>query len=261
MKKFLSIFAIAIMAISLLTGCNVKKQPTALERITQRDKLIIGAKYDSRPFGYVENNELKGFEIDLGKLIAKELLGSEDKAEFKQVLASNRILALSSGEVDILISTVSITEQRAKVIDFSKPYYETGMAILKQKDSDVRSIGDLNGKPVIYVLGTTGEKEIKTLAPRAKYQGFRTYTDAYSALKAGRSEVMITDKSILRGIALEDSNYILLPQTYTKEMYGIGIKKGEMSQDLKKEIDRIIMKLISTGELQKLMDKWGVADV
>lgn len=261
MKKYLSLLIVSLMLIGTLAGCTNKKMPTALAKITERDKLIIGAKFDSRPFGYIEANQLKGFEIDLGKKIAKEMLGDENKAEFKQVLASNRILALSAGEVDILISTVTITDQRSKVIDFSVPYYETGLAILKQKDSTIANIDDLNNRSVIYVLGTTGEKEIKTLAPKGNYQGFRTYTDGYSALKAGRAEAMVTDKSILRGIALEDPNFTLLPQTYTKEQYGIGIKKGEMSADLKAEINRIIKKLRESGELLELMKKWGIADV
>ena len=258
-KKLLS-FVLLIVAVLAVSGCNQQQSSDdALDKIILRDKIIIGTKFDAKPFGYMdENQELKGFEIDLGKMLAKHLLGDETKVEFKQVLSSNRILALSSGEVDILIATVSITPQREKVIDFSKPYFTTGMAILTEKNSDIKSVIDLNNRPIILVLGTTGEKEIRTLAPEAKLFGFRTYTDGYSALKTGRGEAMITDKSILMGIAMNDPNYKLLPQTYTVENYGIGMKRGAESEALKKEVDTFLDKIQLNGELKKLMSKWGV---
>jgi len=261
MKKILSLLLLLMMVVTCFTGCTKKPVISTLDKIKQRDKIVIGTKFDSKPFGYVDGQELKGFEIDFGRKIAKELLGDENKVEFKQVLSSNRILALSSGEVDMLIATVSITDQRAKVIDFSEPYFTTGLAILKQKDSNIKTITDLNKRPVLYVLGTTGEKEIKILAPDADTYGFRSYTDAYSALKAGRAEAMITDKSILMGIALNDPNYILLPKTYTTEHYGIGFKKGEASATLKAEINKIIETFMNNGEFDKLMKKWGIPNV
>ena len=257
MKKFLALILFVLIAF-VSTACTKQKSEDALDKIIKRDKLIIGAKYDTRPFGYLdENQKLQGFEIDLGKMFAKHLLGDESKVEFKQVLSSNRILALESGEVDMLIATVSMTPQREKVIDFSKPYFTTGIAILTPKESGVKSVIDLNNRSVILVLGTTGEKEIMKLAPEAKLRGFRTYTEGYSALKTGRGEAMVTDKSILMGIALNDPNFKLLPQTYTTETYGMGFRKKD-SERLKVEVDKFIDKIQANGELKKLMQKWGV---
>ena len=257
-KKFFALLLFVLIVLGV-TACSQKSSDDALSKIVKRDKLIIGTKYDTKPFGFVdENQELVGFEIDLGRKFARQLLGDEKKVEFIQVLSSNRILALSSGEVDILLATVSMTPQREKVIEFSNPYFKTGIAILVQKDSDIKTVIDLNKRPVVFVLGTTGEKEIRTLAPEAKLYGFRTYTDGYSALKTGRGEAMVTDKSILMGIAMNDPNFKLLPHTYTEEYYGIGMKKGESSKTLKLEINKFLDKIQANGELQKLKQKWGV---
>ncbi len=263
MFKHIKLLCLTVVVLFSVTGCIQEKTSNdVLDKIKARDKIIIGTKYDSKPFGFIDDKQtLKGFEIDLARAIAKELLGDPNKVEFKQVLASNRILALSSSEVDLLIATMTITEQRKKVVDFSNPYFMTGLAILVPENSKVKTMSDLNNKPVIVVLGTTGEKEIRALAPDAKLQGFRSYTDGYSALKAGRAEAMVTDKSILYGITMYDNNFKLLPQIYTKEYYGIALRKKPESEELKREIDEIIQQLNADGTLKELIKKWGLTNV
>ncbi len=260
MKHFLKLFLVLFVILISTTACNKNTLPdNALERIKLRDKIIVGTKFDARPFGYIDQNQvLKGYEIDIAKAIAKKLLGDENKVEFKQVLPSNRILALSAGEVDMLIATMTITSERQKVITFTNPYFITGLSILVPKNSSINTITDLNNRPTILILGTTGEKDIRTLAPEAKIYGFRTYTDGYSALKAGRADAMITDKSILLGITLNDSNYKVLPKTYTVEPYGIALRKGEDSESLRIELNEILKTLQKTGELKKLNNRWGL---
>ena len=261
MLKKITIFLILCLILPLFTtACGKKIKPlSAMEKIEQRDKIIIGTKFDTRPFGYVdENQKLMGFEIDLGKKLAKYILGDESKVEFKQVLTSNRILALSSKEVDLLIATMTKTPERETVIDFSRPYFKTGLAVLVPQDSQVQSIVDLNKLAVIIIQGSTGEEAITKLAPDAKLYGFRTYTDGFSALKAGRADAMITDRSILLGIVLNNPNFKLLPQTYTEEYYGIGLRKKEESAELKAKVNEFLNKMEETGELRQLMNKWGV---
>lgn len=255
-NKLLTILALGFAI--FFTGCakQVEKVDT-LDSILQRGKMIVGVKYDTKPFGYMNDKEqLVGYDIDLAKYIAKSILGDENKVVFKQVTPSNRILALNSGQVDMVIATMTITNQRKQVIDFSSPYYITGQSILVPKNSDITSMSDLNGKRVIIVFGSTSEKNLRLFAPEATIIGFKTYTSGYSALKSGRADAMTSDDSILLGLAMADSSVRLLPKIYSKEPYGIGFKKGPSSIKLKNKINLILENMISSGELAKLQNKW-----
>jgi len=241
-----------------VTGCNKQEENIdSLSTILQRGKIIVGVKYDTKPFGYMtENQQLVGFDVDLAKSIAKSILGDENKVEFKQVTPSNRILALSSGQVDMIIATMTVTEQRSEIIDFSTPYYVTGQAILVPRGSKITSISDLNGKRVIIIFGSTAEKNLRLAAPEAQILGFKTYTSAYSALKQNRADAITSDETILLGFAMEDKNLKLLPKKYSKEPYAIGFKKGPSSIRLRNRVNFVLNDMIQNGELAKLKSRW-----
>src|SRR5947208_12230397 len=109
---------------------------TSLRRIQDQGKLTIGVKYDVTTFGYLNprNNQLEGFDIDLGKAIAREVLGSESKAEFREAKSADRIPFLNSGQVDLILSSMTANEERAQQIDFTDTYYIAGQTLLVKKD-------------------------------------------------------------------------------------------------------------------------------
>lgn len=255
-NKLLIIITLGLLIFS--TGC-VKKEDNfdTLDVINNRGKIIVGVKYDTKPFGYInEKDKLVGFDIDLAKYIAKSILGDENKIEFKQVNTSNRILALNSGQIDMIIATMTITNQRKEIIDFSVPYYVAGQAILVPQHSEIQSVQDLNGEKVIVIFGSTAENNIRLIAPEADIIGFQSYTSGYDALKKGRADAMASDDTILIGFALSDNSVKLLPKRYTKEPYGIGFKKGTTSTRLKNKVDFVLKQMKSNGELSKLKHKW-----
>ena len=257
MKK--KIINILILCLFIFTaGCGKKQEKIdLLDKVMQRGKLIVGVKFDTKPFGFInDKQELAGYDIDLAKYIAKALLGDENKIEFKQVTSSNRILALNSGQIDMIIATMTITPQRAKIINFSNPYYIAGQTILVPKDSKVTSMTDLNGKKVIIIFGSTSEKTLRLIAPNADIIGFKTYTSGYSALKQGRADAMTTDDTILMGFAMADKSFKMLPKRYTQEPYGIGFIKDESSERLKSRVNAIIEDMKRNGELKIIRNKW-----
>lgn len=255
-NKLLAI--ITLCFIIFVSGCTKKENNAdALSKIMQRGKIIVGVKYDTKPFGYWnEKQELMGYDVDLAKYIAKSILGSENKVEFKQVTSSNRILALNSGEIDMIIATMTITKPREEVINFSIPYYIAGQAILVPKNSEITTMSDLNGKRVIIIFGSTSEKNLRLIAPNANIIGFKTYTSGYSALKQGRADAMTSDDTILMGFADADPSLKLLPKRYTKEPYAIGFKKDSSSLRLNKKVNFILEDMERNGELDKLKSKW-----
>lgn len=257
MKKYLLSILILCFVI-LFAGCTKKEENTStLDKIMQRGKIIVGVKYDAKPFGYLDNkNELVGYDIDLAKYIAKSILGDENKVEFKQVTPSSRILALNSGQVDMVIATMTITNQRRQVVDFSLPYYFTCQSILVPKDSKITSMSDLNGKKVIIVFGSTAEKKLRLMAPEANIIGFKTYNSGYNAFKQGMADAMTSDDTLLMGFAISDNSVKLMPQRYSREPYAIAFKKGRTSLSLKNKVNNILSDMQKTNELDKLKHKW-----
>ncbi len=256
MKK--KLFGILILfCVVFVTGCAQKEEQTdTLDKILQRGKIIVGVKYDTKPFGYIDQQKkLVGYDIDLAKAIAKSILGNENRVEFKQVTPSNRILALNSGKVDMVIATMTVTKQRSEVVEFSHPYYMAGQAILVPRNSDISSMSDLNGKKVIIVFGSTAEKNLRLAVPDALIMGYKTYPSAYNALKSGKADAITSDDTILIGFALQDKSVKLLPKRYSKEPYAIALSK-EDSAKLKNKVDFIIQNLASTGKLNQLKAKW-----
>lgn len=233
-----------------------------IKEIRQRGKLIVGVKYDVPLFGYLDpkDQQVKGFEVDLSRLIAKAILGDENKVELKQVKSADRIPALQQGDVDLVIATMTINEERKKVIDFSQPYYLAGMGLMAKKGSNINKVEDLAGKTVAAVKGANSGPNLERIAKEKNIQVtidlYPTYPEAVSAVKAGRAAAMVTDNVIIAGYVEQDPELYLVPGRLTDEPYGVGVKKG--NDDLLKAVNEIIASAIQSGELKKLADKWKV---
>jgi len=256
-RKLIIIFTGILILMSVTTGCAKKEKTDLLKEVKSRGKIIVGVKYDAKPFGFIDQDEkIKGFDVDLCKELAKRILGDENAIEYQQVTSSNRIFAVTSGTVDLIAATTSITPKRAQIINFSSPYYIAGQAIMVPHGSPVKSINDLDGKKIIVVLGSTSEINIRQLFPKAKILGFRTYTDAFSALRNGRGDALTTDDTIIYGFIAENPGYIMLKDRITREPYGIGFKKGQEVESFVETVNFVLQELQEDGTLAMLEDKW-----
>ncbi len=262
MKKvstFLSIF-FCLIILSGLFGCtSANREPKdTLARIKFKNKIVVGIKNDSKPFGYVENNELKGFDVDIAKSISKSLLG-DDKGElidFVIVTPESRISDLNSGKVDIVIATMSISAKRNHIIDFTNPYFVAGQALMVKESSKINSIECLNTKKAGIILGTTGEKTIRQLAPNATVIAKKNYNEAFNLLKEDRVDAILADDSILYGFIIDNKGYKILPARYTKEFYAIALRQGDENKELKDTLNKILSHMQQSGKLNRIKEKW-----
>lgn len=230
-----------------------------LTTITQRDRLIVGIRNDAPPFGFKDKNGFTvGYDADLARLIAKGILGDEKKVEFVPVTASNRIMKLNSGEVDCLIATMSITTQRQQFLNFSTPYYMAGQAILVRSSSKATSLRDFTGKKLIIVFGSTSEKNLRSNVPEVTVIGYKTYNDAYNALKNGKADGIVADDTVLLGFSTNDKSVKLLPKRYSKEPYAVVFRKDDASINFTNKVNYIVENLQSTGRLNRLQEKWNI---
>ena len=257
MKKIV----LALLFLCLIC-CSCGKKPVInddLTTITQRDRLIVGIRNDAPPFGFKDKNGFTvGYDADLARLIAKGILGDEKKVEFVPVTASNRIMKLNSGEVDCLIATMSITTQRQQFLNFSTPYYMAGQAILVRSSSKATSLRDFTGKKLIIVFGSTSEKNLRSNVPEVTVIGYKTYNDAYNALKNGKADGIVADDTVLLGFSTNDKSVKLLPKRYSKEPYAVVFRKDDASINFTNKVNYIVENLQSTGRLNRLQETWKI---
>ncbi len=249
-----------LLLVTLFTcACTKDNSQDDLDVITGRGKLIVGVRSDAKPFGYKDiTGKLQGYDVDLGKKIAKEIFSTEEAVEFVPVTASNRISMLNTKKVDMLIATMSVTDQRQLVADFSVPYYVAGQAIVVPAKSDITSLRQLNGRQVIIIYGSTGEMSVRMNVPDATIIGYKTYIDGFNALKAGKADAMIADDTVLYGLTMDDDSVKILPKRYSKEPYAVAFRRGEESDRLKAKTNYVINFLTRTGKLSQMQRKWEI---
>lgn len=253
----------------VLAACGDDKEDDAssssdkstLEQIKANDKIVWGVKNDTKLFGLKDpaTGNVEGFDIDIAKEITAIILGDASKVEFKEVTSKTRIPMLNNGEIDGIIATMTITEERRKEVDFSEVYFEAGQSLLVKKGSAIQSIDDLDSKTkVLAVKGSTSAINIREKAPDAQVLEFENYAEAFTALKAGQGDTLTTDNSILFGMASDDSNYEVVGGTFTDEPYGIAMKKG--SDDFVEAVNAALKELKDNGKYDEIYSKWIVLE-
>ncbi|MEC0178776.1 ABC transporter substrate-binding protein [Paenibacillus favisporus] len=238
-------------------GGDTAAKGGTLEAIKARGKLIAGVKYDTKLFGLKDptSGKVEGFDIDIAKALAKKILGDETKVELKEVTSKTRIPLLQNGDIDLIVATMTITEERKQQVDFSDVYFKAGQSLLVKKGSAIQGLEDLKkGVKVLTVKGSTSAKNIREKAPDATVLEFENYQDAFTALKAGQGEALTTDNAILLGMQKQDPNYVLVGGTFTDEPYGIAIKKGDA--EFVKTVNDLLKEMKDSGEYDKLYEQW-----
>ena len=256
------LIALMIFVMLICCGCAGKKQKTVvstLDTIRNNGIVSVGVRTDSFPFGYIDRNgKNAGYDIDVAKIIAKAITGEDGKIKFVPVTASDRMMKLYSEQVDMIIATTSVTPTREKIMDFSDAYYVAGQAILVRSNSNITNLRELRGKKVIIVFGSTSERSLRDTIPNVQILGYKTYDDAYKALKNGKGDAIVSDDTILMGFALKDNGVKLLPKRYTKEPYAVGFRKGAESKELIKLVNGVLGAQRRNGTLNKLQKEYGI---
>lgn len=262
MKKlvfFLILFLIGVAAFDILCSTNDKEFAEAdlYDEILNRGTIKVGINTNAKPYGFIdEKGQTVGYDVDFARYIAQYIVKSPDRFEIVPVTTSNRLIKAATGEADIVISTITITPQREEIVSFSIPYDIAGQAVLVKSNSSIKSLSDLAGQTVGVIFGSTAENNMKTMVPTANLRGFRSYPDAYKALKAGKINAITSDDTILNGFVIDDPTVKLLPKRYSNEPYGIAFKKGPTTIKLKENIDFAIEDMQQKNVIPRLRKKW-----
>ena len=179
-----------------------------LDEIKKDGKIKIGVFSDKNPFGYVdENGDVQGYDIYFGKRLAKDLLGSEDDAEFTYVEAASRVEYLQSAKVDVILANFTVTDDRAEKVDFALPYMKVALGVVSPDDALIKDVKDLEGKKLIVVKGTTAETYFTDNYPDIELVKFDEYQEAYDALLDGRGDAFSTDNTEVLAWAQQNEGF------------------------------------------------------
>jgi polar amino acid transport system substrate-binding protein len=220
------------------------------------NKIVVATDATWPPMEFVnEDKEIVGFDIDLMNAIAKE---GGFEVEFKNTAWDGIFAGLGNENYDAVISSVTITEERKKSMDFSEPYINAGQVLIVRKDtSGVTKLEDLKGKAAGAQIGTTGAMEIQKV-DGVELKNYDELGLAIEDLANGRIEGVVADTPIAADYALQNDNYKdrlqIVGKPFTEEYYGIAVKKG--NDEVLKKINDGLKKVLESGKDEELKDKW-----
>ncbi|MBS9336560.1 transporter substrate-binding domain-containing protein [Fructobacillus papyrifericola] len=232
-----------------------------LARVKKTKTINWGVKTDTKLFGLVntKSGQSEGFDVDLAKALTKQIgkqVGEQLTPTFTPVNASSKVQLLKNTNIDGVLAVMTITKERAKVVDFSKPYFPAGNSLLVKKDSGIQSIQDLNGpsKTILIALGTTAADTVKKEAPKAKVLALQDYASAMQALKAGQGQAIVTDNAILYGLVSENPDYHVVGGIMGYAPYGIAFDHNQPG--MVRQANQALDVLKKNGTYNALIEKW-----
>jgi putative glutamine transport system substrate-binding protein len=245
--------------LTAVSGCAGSSSVTAAS-IKNAGVLKVGVKEDVPGFGLLnkDTNQYEGLEIELAKLIAKEFTGDDTKVEFTPVTAKTRGPLLDNGDINMVIATFTITEDRKLTYNFSTPYYQDAVGMLVKKDAGINSLADLGGKTIGVAQSATSKDAIQAAADEAgvsiSFSEFASYPEIKAALDSGRVDVFSVDGSILGGYV--DDTSVILPDRFSPQDYGVATKLD--NKDLAQTVDDLINKWLNDGTIAGLVSKYNL---
>ncbi|WP_270538967.1 glutamate ABC transporter substrate-binding protein [Bifidobacterium bifidum] len=215
-------------------------------------KIRIGIKFDQPGLGFKKSGTYVGFDVDVAKYVAKKLGYSEDEIVWKEAPSKQREAMLQNGDVDMILATYSITDERKNAVSFAGPYFVAGQDLLVRKDDhSINGPEDLNGKRLCSVTGSTSAVTVKEkFASEVQLMEQPGYAECATALFSGIVDAVTTDDIILAGLASASRGKLrVVGKPFTQEYYGVGIKKGDTA--LAKKINAAIAEMIKDGSWER----------
>lgn len=258
----LSLAALGAAMALALSGCSgggeINASPSVVPGATPGGSLRIGISFDQPGLGLKDGDSYSGFDVDTATYVAKALGVSADKITWIEADPANRESLLSSGAVDLVASTYSITDERKKVVDFAGPYFLAHQDLLVRRNEDqITGPETLTGRVLCSVAGTTSAALVKE-----KFKGsiqlreYSKFSDCVSALANSQVDAVTTDDVILAGFAAEPQykgKLRVVGKGFSDENYGIGIKKGD--QAMVDKVNAALKEYVADGSWKASLEK------
>jgi len=274
-----------------LSGSSQVAIAAELSDIRDRGYLIVAVKTNRPPLGFIdERGELSGFEVDIARQLAADLLGDEDAVRFVPVSNIDRLNAVIEDQVDMAIAVLTITEPRRRLVNFSDPYYLDGTAFIvqfsdaassdtsgtenlpqlpstsseatpAQSSADIQRLQDLRFSQIALLNRSSSVAHVRYILPAANLIGVDSYAEGQSLLANGQVDAFAGDASVLTGWQREQdqgTGYFLLPDIISVEPLAIALPKGVQYNDLQLAINQSIRRWYAEEWLQERAEYWSL---
>lgn len=245
-------------ALSLLAACATGDDGTVVGRAGSTGQLTIGISSSKPGVGFQRlDGTYRGFDIDVARYVANELGVEESGITWKEATAGNRENLITSGQVDMVVSSYSITAKRKEVVDFVGPYFVAGQDLMvRLLDTRITGPESLNtGLRLCSSTGSTSAQYVKAqFAQNTSLVEYPRSSDCVTALLADLVDALTTDDIILAGYAAQNPELLrVVGKPFSKEEYGIGLRRGDSTS--KTKITAAVQKMMDTGEWRRSLDR------
>ncbi|MFW6381739.1 MAG: amino acid ABC transporter substrate-binding protein [Bacillota bacterium] len=262
MKKRFSVVLSMVLVLTMVMSVVSLAADNSLEEIEEKGKFIVGLDDSFPPMGFRnEEGEIDGFDIDLAKEAASRL-GVD--VEFKPVEWDGVLFSLKNGNIDVIWNGLTITEERAKKIDFTEPYLDNRQIIVVQKGSDIESKADLAGTIVGVQLGSSSVSALKSepevVDSLEELRKFSNNMEALLDLRTGRIDAVVVDEIVGRYyIRQKPDTYVILDDHFGKESYGVGVRAEDDS--FREALDQVLNEMKEDGTAAEIAREWFGEDI
>ncbi|QIQ21685.1 ABC transporter substrate-binding protein [Zophobihabitans entericus] len=252
-KKVIGVAGILAATLSSIAPAHADR----LDDITKSGVIKVAVFDSNPPFGFVDEKtkQFIGYDVDIANAIAKSL-----NVELKLVATNpaNRIPLLNSQKVDLIVANFTVTEDRAKVVDFSVPYFATGQKFIARKGVLTKP-DDLANLRIGADKGTVQEVTLRERYPNARVISYDDTPFAFAALRNGVVQAITQDDAKLVGLMAnvpeaQKADFEISPFSITKEYQAVGLPKGETR--LTEKVNEVLLKLEADGEADKIYNRW-----
>ena len=258
MNLIKAICVIVTLVILLSVSVHAQTNGTKITGTDDENVLMIGIEGTSIPFVITDDisNEYNGFDIDFINAIARE--AGYTKLIFKDMHFDELLPSVLTGQVDIALSMITITEERAMIVDFIGPYYEThlGLIINRIYINRIKRVEDLKGKKVCIKSGTTCENYASTI-PSANLINYYSEKEVFDGLTKNECVAVITNEPVIQYFLHnynDENKFMSLNTVLTPAKFGIMIAKGRT--DAKSRLENAMRKVMATSYFQDMCDRW-----
>lgn len=243
--------ALAVAAFTVLMAPQSSSAQDTLEKIKKSGTMVVGTSAAYAPFEYKEAGKFVGFDIDMGEEIARRM---GVKIEWQEIDFKGIVAALRSGRVDLLITALTMTPERAAQIEFSDPYYNAGVGAARKKGSAIANPPDLAGKVVGVQIGSSGDRFVRgQLKDVKEVKTYDTILLALKDLEIGRIDAVVNPLPSIK-YNMKGMKDLEVTDIWSDSTVGINTRKEDAK--LMAEINRHLADLKKEGFLQKLDNKW-----
>ena len=248
----------ALVASTLLAAWAPGAAAQTADEIKKKGSITVGMLVDFPPYGTVDaSNNPDGYDADVAKLLAKDL---GVKLNLVPVTGPNRIPFLLTNKVDVLVASLAVTPERARQVQFSRPYSAATIVLYGPKKTAIKTPADLKGLRVAVARASTQDTALTAIAPEGtEIRRFDDDASAMQALLSGQVDAIGCSTTVAAQIAKRAGDAYENKLVLKQQFMAVAMRQGQA--DLQKTMDAFVARNTANGELNKLYKKWLQADL